>query len=211
MKSSAAVSDPAATPGAARKRTRDPNRGPKILEAARRLFYERGFHAVSVDEIGEAAGATGAAIYRHFSGKDEILATLFDAAQDRYLLAVPDAHDDPWAELDQLVERHLSITLDNRELATIWSHEARQLSAPHGRRLRRRNRQYLDSWLTCLRRALPQHDDRQLLTAANAAIAATLSLATNTGHVPTAREITVVSQMVRSGLRSLASPESMHD
>ncbi|MCW3040419.1 MAG: TetR/AcrR family transcriptional regulator, partial [Solirubrobacterales bacterium] len=59
------------------RRARDPDRGSKILAAALRLFHERGFHAVSVDEIGEAAGATGAAIYRHFTGKEEILATLF--------------------------------------------------------------------------------------------------------------------------------------
>jgi AcrR family transcriptional regulator len=208
VKTSAVTRDSTASGGVTRKRTRDPNRGPKILDAAQRLFYERGFHAVSVDEIGEAAGATGAAIYRHFSGKDEILATLFDAAQDRYLLAVPDPHDDPLVELDQLVERHLSITLENRELATIWSHETRQLSDAHGRRLRRRSRQYLDSWRTCLRRAFPHRGDHELLTAADAAIATMLSLATHRGHPPTEEETAMVLQMVRSGLRSLASQTS---
>jgi AcrR family transcriptional regulator len=71
-------------------RTRDPDRPQRILREAARLFYEKGFHAVSVDEIGEAAGATGAAIYRHFKDKEELLSTLFDEAQDRYLLALPD-------------------------------------------------------------------------------------------------------------------------
>lgn len=191
-----------------RKRTRDPQRGARILEAARHLFYERGFHAVSVDEIGEAAGATGAAIYRYFSGKEEILSTLFDTAQDRYLLAVPDRHDDPLAELDELVERHLRITLQSRELATIWAHEARALSDDHLRRLNRRTRQYLDIWIACLRRAFPDRDDHDLLTAANAAIGATLSLATRRGHTPTEREAALVLRVVRAGLRALAeSPE----
>jgi AcrR family transcriptional regulator len=51
-------------------------RAKKILEAAVELFYERGFAAVGVDDIGERAGVAGPAIYRHFRGKDEILATL---------------------------------------------------------------------------------------------------------------------------------------
>src|SRR3954462_1570201 len=80
-----------------KKRTREPTRGRRILDAARELFYESGFHAVSVDEIGEAAGATGAAIYRYFANTEEILSTLFDEAQDRYLVATPDQQDDPVA------------------------------------------------------------------------------------------------------------------
>lgn len=206
MKDAVVVRDSIDTPSAPRKRTRDPNRGPKILEAALRLFYERGYHAVSVDEIGEAAGATGAAIYRHFAGKDDILATLFDAAQDRYLLAVPDRRADPLAELDELVRRHLRITLDNRELAKIWSNETRQLSPQQGRRLNRRTRQYLDCWVACLHRAFPHRDDRELLAAAYAAISATLSMATQRGHNPTEEETETVRQFVCAGLRALAVP-----
>src|SRR5262249_42746727 len=59
----------------------------KILEAAAKLFQERGFGAVGVDEIGERAGVTGPAIYRHFRGKEDILASLFDQALDGLLEA----------------------------------------------------------------------------------------------------------------------------
>lgn len=200
MREAAVKQRSAAATAKPRRRTRDPNRGSKILEAAQRLFYERGFHAVSVDEIGEAAGATGAAIYRHFSGKDEILATLFDTAQDRYLLAVPGQHENPFVELDELVDCHLRITLENRELATIWSREARLLPKAQGRRMNRRTRKYLDSWIACLRRAFPDHDTRQLLTATNAAIATILSLATQRGHEPTEEEIAVVRQIDRKSV-----------
>ena len=72
------------------RRIRDPDRAARILRASAALFYAKGFHAVTVDEIGAAVDATGAAIYRHFSGKDEILATLFDEALDAYRLARAD-------------------------------------------------------------------------------------------------------------------------
>jgi hypothetical protein len=50
--------------------------------------------------------------------------------------------------------------------------------------------------------------DHELLTAADAAIATMLSLATHRGHPPTEEETAMVLQMVRSGLRSLASQTS---
>ncbi|MBS2080005.1 helix-turn-helix domain-containing protein, partial [Mycobacterium tuberculosis] len=41
----------------------------KLLSAAERLFAERGFLAVRLEDIGAAAGVSGPAIYRHFPSK----------------------------------------------------------------------------------------------------------------------------------------------
>lgn len=186
-------------------RTRDPERAQRILNEAARLFYERGFHAVSVDEIGEAAGATGAAIYRHFEGKEDLLSTLFDEAQDRYLLALPDPMDDPMEELATLIDRSLELTIDQRELAAIWSREDRALSPPYLRRLRRRARQYVDRWVDCLHRCFPERDEADLRVAARAAIGTMNSLAARPGPLAfDDHEVEIVSDMIMAGLRSLA-------
>src|SRR5947199_7590710 len=58
------------------------DRAQAILDAALELFAEDGFAAVGVDRIGERAGIPGPHIYRHFSGKGELLATLIDQAMD---------------------------------------------------------------------------------------------------------------------------------
>jgi len=189
-----------------KKRTRDPNRAAKVLAAARQLFYERGFHAVSVDEIGEAAGATGAALYRYFSSKEEVLSTLFDEAQDRYLVAIPDPSDDPAEDVRILVERHLAITLEQRELGSIWAHEHRALSAEHARRLERRSKQYIDQWVACLGRALPDRPTGDLYAAAGAAIGTTTSLVARPGREVSAREQQLVQQMIVAGLLALVDP-----
>jgi AcrR family transcriptional regulator len=188
------------------RRIRDPDRGVRILHAAAALFYARGFHAVTVDEIGEAVDATGAAIYRHFSSKEEILATLFDEALDRYLLALPDPREDPVEELDELIDRHLRLTLEQRELASIWAREDRALSPPYLRRLRRRERQYVERWVQCLTRCYPQHSEEDLTTAARAAIGTIVALAIRP-DVPSVDgpEVAVVRTFVAGGLRSLAS------
>jgi AcrR family transcriptional regulator len=187
------------------RRIRDPDRGVRILRAAAELFYARGFHAVTVDEIGEAVDATGAAIYRHFSSKEEILATLFDEALDRYLLALPDPREDPLEELEELIDRHLRMTLEQRELASIWAREDRALSDRYRRRLHRRERQYVQRWVSCLARCFPARSEQDLIAAARAAIGTIVALATRP-DVPSidAPDVAVVRQFVFDGLRSLA-------
>src|ERR1044072_5435504 len=53
-----------------------PTRRSAALKEAARLFAERGFHGVGVDEIGAAVGISGPGLYRHFAGKDAMLAEL---------------------------------------------------------------------------------------------------------------------------------------
>ena len=43
-----------------------------IVEAAERLFLERGFGSVSMDELAEAAGVARRTLYNQFPGKEEI-------------------------------------------------------------------------------------------------------------------------------------------
>src|SRR5450756_2001858 len=43
-----------------------------IVEAAQRLFLERGFGAVSMDELAEAASVARRTLYNQFSSKEEI-------------------------------------------------------------------------------------------------------------------------------------------
>jgi AcrR family transcriptional regulator len=45
-----------------------------LAEIAAGLFYREGIHAVGVDKIAGAAGVTKRTLYRHFRGKDELIA-----------------------------------------------------------------------------------------------------------------------------------------
>lgn len=149
----------------------------QILDAAKRLFYERGFDAVGVDQIGEAAGVTGPAIYRHFRSKDEILATLFDAAMDQLLMLTGTPLDDPVADLRQLARGHAEFALSDRALVSIYAREERALTADHRRRLHRRERQYVERWTSALGRAAPTRPPEQAEAMAFALIGMLLSVA----------------------------------
>lgn len=162
----------------------------QILDAAKRLFYERGFDAVGVDEIGAAAGASGPAIYRHFRGKDEILATLFDAAMDRLLMLTGTPLEDPLEDLRNLARGHAEFALSDRALLSIYAREERSLTAEHRRRLHRRQRQYVERWAAALQSCSPSRPPEQVAAMAYALIGMLLSAA----HWP--REVATAGGLV---------------
>lgn len=50
-----------------------------VIDAATRLFAERGFNAVSMAALAEAAGVSTATLYRHFADKESVFAEVIDA------------------------------------------------------------------------------------------------------------------------------------
>ena len=56
-----------------------PERRESILKAAQRLFAEKGYHGVSIDEIAREVDVSPAILYRHFKSKQ----TLYDAVLQR--------------------------------------------------------------------------------------------------------------------------------
>jgi AcrR family transcriptional regulator len=50
----------------------------RILEAAYKLFYRRGFARVPLDEIAEQANVTKRTLYYHFRSKDDLLAAVLE-------------------------------------------------------------------------------------------------------------------------------------
>jgi AcrR family transcriptional regulator len=52
-----------------------------LLEAARKLFVERGYGAVSAEEIVAAAGLTRGALYHHFKDKRDLFEAVFEEAE----------------------------------------------------------------------------------------------------------------------------------
>src|ERR1700709_1878335 len=91
----------------------------QILATAAQLFAARGFHGVSVADIGAACGISGPALYKHFPSKDAVLAEMLVSISERLLDvgrqrsgAAPDAR----AALAALVEWHVDFALRDRPL-----------------------------------------------------------------------------------------------
>lgn len=55
----------------------------KVLDAAAQLFYERGVHAVGVNEIAACAHASKLSLYRYFGSKDRLVEAMLAEHSDR--------------------------------------------------------------------------------------------------------------------------------
>ncbi|WP_161600567.1 TetR/AcrR family transcriptional regulator [Mycolicibacterium hodleri] len=134
----------------------------QILTVATDLFFEKGYGHVGVDEIGQVVGLTGPALYRHFRGKGDILAALFDRAIDGILTATVRPMDDPFAELAFRVRAHARFVTDEHKLASVWIREGRSLTPEHRKRLRRRELSYVNQWVDNLHRCYPEKGSEEL-------------------------------------------------
>ena len=137
-----------------------PSRREQILRAAAQLFAERGARAVGVDEIGAAVGISGPALYRHFTGKDAMLAEMLLRISEHLLAGgaerVAVAGADPGDQLRALIAFHVDFALDNPALITVQDRDLGALSAADARRVRQLQRRYVEEWVTVLARLHPQ-------------------------------------------------------
>ena len=54
-----------------------------LLQEAARLFAERGFTGVSLEDLGAAVGVSGPAVYRHFANKQALLGAILLRVSER--------------------------------------------------------------------------------------------------------------------------------
>ncbi|MFE2045880.1 TetR/AcrR family transcriptional regulator [Streptomyces sp. NPDC059477] len=133
----------------------------QILKEAARLFAERGFHGVGVDEIGAAVGISGPGLYRHFPGKDAMLAELLVGISGRLLTGAKRRLTEagqgcpPGAVLDSLIEGHIDFALDDRPLITLHDRELDRLRDSDRKLVRQLQRQYVELWVTVVRELYP--------------------------------------------------------
>ena len=146
------------------------SRARDILDAAALLFYEKGFHGVSVDEIGEQAGVSGPALYYHFSGKDEILAILLSETLDELISASAAVHQDPVADLERLIRHQVEVAIAKRQLINLYQREVRSLVEPWKKQYKYRMAQYAARWEETLGRRYPAADPASLAIGVQSAL-----------------------------------------
>jgi AcrR family transcriptional regulator len=137
-----------------RRSRRKSDRRLQLLSSAERLFAERGFLAVRLEDIGAAAGVSGPAIYRHFPNKESLLVELLVGISTRLLAGAREVRSreaDAAAALDSLIDFHLDFALGEPDLIRIQDRDLTHLPAAAQRQVRRAQRQYVEVWVGVLR------------------------------------------------------------
>ncbi len=179
-----------------------PSRRQQILRIASELFAERGFHGVSMNDIGAACGISGPALYKHFRGKDDLLThALVDISQE--LLTTGQervaASGTASERLDALVAWHIDFALGHPALIVLQEREWSSLDTEARASVRRLQLSYIDLWVDVVR-ALRDDLDRPT---ARAAVQATFGLLNSTPHsarIGAPRMRVLLARMARSAL-----------
>ncbi|MEV0651047.1 TetR/AcrR family transcriptional regulator [Phytomonospora sp. NPDC050363] len=149
------------------------SRREEILEVAVRMFATRGYHGVSMDDIGRAVDVTGPALYHHFKGKEAMLVAALRPVSQRLLSGgrkrVEANPDDPRAALHALVEFHVDFALTNPAVIALHVHELDRLPDESRHEIRKLQRQYVEEWVTVLVALRPELSEKQARVLAHAA------------------------------------------
>ncbi|MGH3365700.1 MAG: SACE_7040 family transcriptional regulator [Nocardioidaceae bacterium] len=147
------------------------SRREQILSTAAAMFAERGFHGVSIAELGAACGVSGPALYRHFPRKDAMLADMLVGISEELLTegrrrsaAATSAED----ALTALVRWHIEFALDHRDLIVVQDRDWSALAVEAREQVRTLQLGYVEVWVEVLVAVNSDWDRRTARAAAHA-------------------------------------------
>lgn len=192
------------TPVTARDRAKA-ERSDAILREAARLFAERGYNGVSLEDIGAAVGVSGPAVYRHFAGKQALLgAVLVKVSEDLVAGGTRVAAEgSPDARMRALVEFHVDFALGHADVIRVHDREVAQLAPGDHAEVRRLQRAYIELWMKTLAPLVDTDTDELRLR-----VQACFGLINSTPHSTRAASrthsatATVLAAMAESALRA---------
>jgi AcrR family transcriptional regulator len=129
-----------------------------LLAAAAALFARSGFNGVSIEDLGAAVGVSGPAVYRHFSGKQAVLAALLIGVSEDLVSggrAVVDGAPDAASALHGLVRFHVDFALGDPDVIRVQDRDLDQLGDDDRHRVRVLQRSYVELWVKVLRQLHP--------------------------------------------------------
>jgi TetR/AcrR family transcriptional regulator, cholesterol catabolism regulator len=113
-------------------------RAPEIIEAAARVFAERGFHGATTQDIADVLGIRQASLYYYFASKEGALELVclqgvggfFEVAK-----AIAAGPGNAAEKLIRLVKSHLSPLVDRSDFVRVFLNERQHLPAESRRRI----------------------------------------------------------------------------
>ncbi|GAA2992324.1 AcrR family transcriptional regulator [Microbacterium terrae] len=175
-----------------------------ILEEAARLFAERGFSGVSLEDLGSAVGVSGPALYRHFANKQALLGAILVEVSERLLSGgreVVGDTTDADAALAALIAFHVDFAIADSDVIRVQDRDLASLAEDDRHTVRRLQREYVELWIEQLSRLHPDRDSADLRVRAHACF----GLINSTPHSVRALRSRPADADVRRILHSLAT------
>jgi AcrR family transcriptional regulator len=142
-----------------------------ILHEAARLFAERGYSGVSLEDLGAAVGVSGPAVYRHFENKQALLGAILVGVSARLHAggrAVVDAGGSPADQLRAIIAFHVDFAVADADVIRVQDRDLASLRDDDRHTVRRLQREYVELWIGILATLHPSHSEGDLRVRAHA-------------------------------------------
>ncbi len=127
------------------------------MEAALKLFAQRGYDGTGIEDIGQAVKISGPAIYRHFASKEEILITAFEGAGTEMVDAFDRSRQlEPLEALAVMVRSHASMAVNQGPWVHMWLRERHHLPRRWSESTRKLQLNYLAWFAEVIGRLRPE-------------------------------------------------------
>jgi AcrR family transcriptional regulator len=130
-------------------------RSDAILRETARLFADRGYNGVSLEDIGASVGVSGPAVYRHFAGKQALLGSVLIKVSEDLVAGgnrVVNESGEAGERMRALVEFHVDFALRHADVIRVQDREVAHLSDDDRAEVRRLQRTYIELWMDTLAR-----------------------------------------------------------
>lgn len=174
-----------------------------LLSEAARLFAERGYSGVSLEELGAAVGISGPAVYRHFANKQALLGAILVNVSERLHDGGQDVlarEANPHARLEGLVRFHVDFALSDADVIRVQDRDLASLHDDDRHTVRRLQREYVELWIGVLSDLHPDRSESDLRVRAHACF----GLINSTPHSMRGVRGTPADRTMRGILESMA-------
>ena len=103
----------------------------KIIQAATRVFAQKGFYNAKVSDVAKEAQVADGTIYLYFKNKDDLLISIFEESMDTFTGAVSKSMEDtvdPIEKLKCFITLHLNLVRQHQDTSQVLQVELRQSS-----------------------------------------------------------------------------------
>src|SRR4051812_6925127 len=120
-----------------------------ILDAATRLFGEKGYDGTTMRDLARALGMLPGSLYVHIDSKETLLAEIVDAGFDPFLALaseIANSSDAPDVRLRRAIVEHVKRVGDSRDRVMVVLHQWRFLTGPSYDRVVANRRIYRETY-----------------------------------------------------------------
>lgn len=186
--------------------TRPPNRRQLIVDAAAELFTRRGYAEVGMGDVAAEVAIGPSALYRHFRGKQDLLAVVIDNELTKFVEVAEGCAADPTRDA---ATELATLILAHRGVGVLWRREARNLRPADAAAFRAAARRIAAAMATYIRARRPDVDDTSADLLGWCAMAVANSVSFHRLSLPESEFITLLAQLVTVVLESeISSPAS---